>query len=294
MQKLATIVAASGFLACAGAAQAGTARLVLESNADRSGGAELFQASYASYADFLGNAANSTGFLNQDIGADYSVADIAYDHGAYRLLLESNADKSGGAELFVASYNSWADVLNNTASSTQFLDQDIGADYSVHGFTYDGDAYRLLLESNADKSGGAELFIASYSSYADFLGNTASATQFLDQDIGGDYSVAGLGFDNGAYRLLLESNADKSGGAELFIASYNSYADFLGNTASATQFLDQDIGGDYSVHGFEFETDPAGPGNGGGGVPEPATWMMMLAGFAGIGAVRRRLRPQVA
>uniref|UniRef100_UPI003982F4AA PEPxxWA-CTERM sorting domain-containing protein n=1 Tax=Phenylobacterium sp. TaxID=1871053 RepID=UPI003982F4AA len=35
-------------------------------------------------------------------------------------------------------------------------------------------------------------------------------------------------------------------------------------------------------------------GTGGGGVPEPATWAVMLVGFAGIGAALRRRRPRAA
>lgn len=51
MPKFVAILAAGGLLACAGLAQAGTARLILESNENRGPGDELFQLSYPSYED---------------------------------------------------------------------------------------------------------------------------------------------------------------------------------------------------------------------------------------------------
>ena len=45
-----------------------------------------------------------------------------------------------------------------------------------------------------------------------------------------------------------------------------------------------------SVGGVDSPLVPGGGGNGAGGVPEPATWGLMIVGFGGIGAAIRRRR----
>ncbi len=65
----------------------------------------------------------------------------------------------------------------------------------------------------------------------------------------------------------------------------------MNNTGASNVGVGDDF--DILVEGFtdtEY-TDPVRDGgDGGGGVPEPAAWAMMLAGFAGIGAMARRRR----
>ncbi len=76
-------------------------------------------------------------------------------HGSqYRLLLERNADAAGGSEVFLATFGSFADLLNSTVASAAFSQVNINPDFRVGGLTYDGQ-YRLLLERNADAAGAA-------------------------------------------------------------------------------------------------------------------------------------------
>jgi len=49
----------------------------------------------------------------------------------------------------------------------------------------------------------------------------------------------------------------------------------------------------FDATGYTLELSP-GVGNGAPGVPEPATWAMMLMGFGGLGAAMRSLRRQIA
>jgi hypothetical protein len=74
--------------------------------------------------------------------------------------------------------------------------------------------------------------------------------------------------------------------------SYNGLSFFATGTDATITFTDNTAPGggggsnlaldDVTVNGFG--------GNGAGGVPEPATWAMMLAGFGGLGAVMRKAR----
>ena len=48
--------------------------------------------------------------------------------------------------------------------------------------------------------------------------------------------------------------------------------------------------GDANVTGGVAYVPTAGPGPGGPGIPEPATWAMLIMGFGGVGAIMRRRR----
>jgi hypothetical protein len=61
--------------------------------------------------------------------------------GTYRLMLESRTDAGSGQEIYLATFNSFADLLSATASSNGFSLLDIQPAFSVVGLTYDG-AYR--------------------------------------------------------------------------------------------------------------------------------------------------------
>src|SRR5262245_37172360 len=76
----------------------------------------------------------------------------------YGMLLESDADRNGGAELYALTYKNWDDVLANNIDQQGYAAIDINPLFSTAGFTFDGSAYRMLLESNDDRNSGAELY----------------------------------------------------------------------------------------------------------------------------------------
>src|SRR4029079_19659597 len=82
--------------------------VLLESNADRNAGNELYQVTYNSWADVLSNTIAAQGFLPLDLNPLFSNADLTFDVTAYRLLLESDADRNASNELYQVTYNSWA------------------------------------------------------------------------------------------------------------------------------------------------------------------------------------------
>jgi hypothetical protein len=259
------------------------AHLLLEARADSPTGSALFSVNYANHADFVAGAFTSQATL-PGVANGFAIADVANDHGVYRLLAESRTDQAAGSELFAINYNNYADLQTNTFSSQAALQIDIAPDFSVRGFTYGDGAYHLLLESRNDAAAGAELFLIDYQNYADLVSNTFSAQAAMQADIAPNFSVAGLAFDNGAYRLLLESNADLPGGSELFELNYASKAALIANAFSSQIALSADVAPDFSALGYEYDS------RAGGGVPEPASWAMMLLGFGAIGAMVRRRR----
>lgn len=174
--------------------------------------------------------------------------------GPVRLFFERDVDGQAGNELAVVSYPTFADVIANTISNTQFSQVDVDPNYSVRGVTYDGSAYRIFFERDVDGQAGNELAVVSYTTLADFVGNTVSVTQFSQIDIDPSFSIGGVTYDATGYHVLFERDIDGQAGNELALVSYASLADLIGNTTSVTQFTQIDVDPNYSVGGFAFDS----------------------------------------
>ena len=77
-----------------------------------------------------------------------------------------------------------------------------------------------------------------------------------------------------------------TGDWQLFQASWNSGASTTANIALVNQNL--------AFNGNDFALDDIGLSTAPAGVPEPASWALMLAGFTGLGAMLRRRRAALA
>lgn len=234
--------------------QAGPFRMLVESNEDRNAGAEVFQASFGDYGDLLDANSLDAGFTDINIGPNFNIAGLAYD-GAYRLLVESNEDRNGGAELFAATFDTFEDLSNANSSDTQFTQVNIGPNFSVGGLAYDG-SYRLLLESDEDRNGGAEVFAATFASFTDLLSSNASDSAFSQINIGPNFNLAGLAFD-GIYRMLVESIEDRNAGAEVFSVDFLSFDALMSSTQSDAGFTNLNIGPNFNTRGLAFEQNIA-------------------------------------
>ncbi len=275
--------AALAGLIAGSAAGAAEISVLLESDADRAGGDELFLLSFASVDDLESDTRLGGAFLPQDIAASFSTGAAFYD-GDYHILLESDADRAGGDELFLLSFDTFGDISSDTRLGGAFLPQDIAASFSVGAAFYDGD-YHFLLESDADRAGGDELFLLSFDTFGDIASDTRLGGAFLPQDIAASFSV-GAAFYDGDYHILLESDADRAGGDELFLLSFDTFGDISSDTRLGGAFLPQDIAASFSV-GASFaqfdETDGEGPAP----VPLPATLPLLLLGLGAIRVARR-------
>lgn len=270
----------AGFLSITSTATASTFRVMLESDENRAAGAEIFMASYGTYEDVVSSNAASLGFSQLDVGANFSVGGLAYD-GQYRVMLESNDNRGAGAEVFMASFDTFDDLMSANAASLSFSQLNVGTDFSVGGFAYDGQ-YRVMLESDENRNAGAEIFMASYDTFDDLLAANAASLGFSQLNVGTNFSVGGLAYD-GQYRVMLESDENRNAGAEIFMASYDSFDDLMASNAGSLTFSQLNVGANFSVGGFAFEPDPITP------VPLPASGLMLVS-VLGAGAAARRAR----
>ncbi|MEO0978577.1 MAG: hypothetical protein AAFY24_15020, partial [Pseudomonadota bacterium] len=199
---------------CITSAQASTFQLLVESNDDRAAGSEVFAVTYDTFDDVLGANFSSRGFSQIDVGPNFSIGGLAYD-GQFRLMLESNDDRENGSEVFMATYDTYNDLLNADFSSRGFSQINVGAQFSVGGLAYDGQ-FRLMLESNDDRLAGSEVFMATLDTFDDVLNFNfnSSAIGFSQINVGPDFSIGGLAYD-GQFRLMLESNDDRLAGSEV-------------------------------------------------------------------------------
>lgn len=259
----------------------GVTRLLLESNANLED-EEVFLVTYNTQAHLVSNTIDAQAFSNLNINEDFSAGDFAIDSGGYHLLLESNANLEN-EEVFLVNYASFADFETNTIQSQQFLSLNINEDFSIGGFTFDGSAYHVLLESNANLE-DEEVFLVTYNSWDHFLSNTIDSQGFIDLNINEDFSLGGLAYTGDVFQILLESNANLEN-EEVFYVEYANLAALINNSIQAQFFLPLNINEDFSMNGFEVE-----PADGGGVIPEPATWASMILGFGLAGTALRRRR----
>jgi hypothetical protein len=89
---------------------------------------------------------------------------------------------------------------------------------------------------------------------------------------------------------LVNPNAHAVGGTTTYAQYFSLYLNLNGSGARVFTLTDSSVGGDTTVNqGFVVGLPPGGGGQA-VGVPEPATWALMLTGFFGAGLVIRRRR----
>jgi|GEM_PF-2379222 len=288
MNANAALVIASVLLSAALPAQAVPYGVLLESNGDRGANNEVYALTYDQWTDALANNIATQSFTPLDINPLFGLTGFTFDGSVYRMLLESNGDRGANNEIYALTYNSWNDVLTNTIAEQYFLPLDINPVFSAAGLMYDGIAYRMLLESDADRGANNEIYALTYNTWADVLTNTISEQYFLPLDINPVFSMADVTWDGTAYRMLLESNADRGANNEIYALTYNSWADLVANNIGPQSFTPLDINPVFSIGGFgalAFPTTSEPPRN----VPEPSTLALFVLGLAWLAKARRGL-----
>ena len=86
------------------------------------------------------------------------------------------------------------------------------------------------------------------------------------------------------FQTLLERDTDSGAGDEVYLLTYNSFADLLSDNQAAGSFSQLNINSNFSAGGLVAEVQPAA-------VPEPPTLAILGFGLVGVGLMRRRRRP---
>ena len=261
-------------------AQAGPFRMLLESDEDRADDFEVFGLSYPTFDDLLDHNADLDGFGGLNIGPQFSIGGLAYD-GQYRLLVERDTDAETGSEVAFATFETYEDLLSGNVTEQGFTQLNIGANFGVGGFAYDGQ-YRLLVESNEDRLGGSEIALASFASFDDLVDSQIASQGFSQLNVGAGFNVTGFAFDD-AYRLVLESITDRATN-EVFGLSFADFDDLLSSTflPGASGFTPLNVGPNFSSAGLAFEFEDVV-----NEVPEPSS-LSLLFGSAMLLVLRRR------
>lgn len=265
--------------------------LLLQTRNDASAGSEVFLASYADLNTLRSSTLTApTGFTQINVASTFQIRGMTWDGTAWRVLLQTRDDASAGSEVFLASYASLDALIASTLTApTGFTQINVASTFQIAGFTWDGDAYRLLLQTRTDAGAGNEVFLASYTDLASLTASTLTApTGFTQINIASTFEINDFTWDGSAYRLLLQTRADAPAGSEVFLASYVNLDALRASTLTApTGFTQINVASTFRVAGLGSVTTITDPPP--GGVPEPASWALLLAGFGATG-VRLRFR----
>ena len=191
----AAAVAPSLAMATAAKADSVTYRMMLQTRADTAAPNEVFVASYADYASLqAGTLGPGSGFTNIGISQNFNIAGLTHDGSAYRMMLQTRADTAAPNEVFIASYADYASLQAGTLGpGSGFTNIGISQNFRIAGLAYDGSAYRVMLQTRADTAAPNEVFIASYSSFANLQAATLGpGSGFTNIGISQSFIIGGL------------------------------------------------------------------------------------------------------
>ena len=166
-------------------------------------------------------------------------------------------------------------TISNADGFTEYLEDYAHAEaYSWAGeFNY----HEVILFNNGDSGATTITFATPLSS---ILHVEAQA------NYGGDFTESMRVYDGATLLGTVSANADNTPGVQAAEGTMP-YLSYVSGSADITSIV---ISTTNSGSGFAL----GGTGGMGGGVPEPATWAMMLVGFGGLGAAMRSTRRKQA
>jgi hypothetical protein len=116
----------------------------------------------------------------------------------------------------------------------------------------------------------------------------SSAVISILLDGGWDIDFTSVSLDGNAFTLQTGDPAESWKLTSADLTAGNHSIHIIGTVIASTQ-------SDAGSYGGTLNVSAEGNNNPGGGIPEPATWAMMITGFGGVGAIiRRRRTPMLA
>jgi hypothetical protein len=272
-------------------------QLLLQSRADSAAPNEVYLASYSSLDNLIAGAIGSPSTYTQvGISSAFQINGLTWDGSGYRMLLQSRADSAAPNEVYLASYSNLDNLIAGAIGTPSTYTQiGISAAFKIAGLTWDGTAYRMLLQSRVDSAAPNEVYLASYATLDDLIaGGIGAPSTYTQIGISGAFEITDFTYDGGGYRMLLQSRADSAAPNEVYLASYANLDNLIdGAIGSPSTYTQIGISGAFKIAGFSSVTttigDPPPPG-----VPEPMAWSLMIIGFGATGVVMRRRREQLA
>ncbi len=291
---LAGAIVALGWVGAANAASTTNYQVLLQSRVDTTAPFDVFLATFNTLNDvYSANLGNPTGYTQIDVAPNYQIDGFTQDPGGYRVILQTRTDSSPPFEVFTASFATLNDVFSGASgANTGYTQIDVAPSYQIVGLTWDGSAYRALLETRVDSTAPFEVFLASFATLNDlFSANLGSPAGYTQVDVAPNYQITDFTWDGSAYRVMLETRTDSTAPFEVFVASFATLNDLIsGNSGSTTGYSQIDVAPAYQVVGFASTTTFTPPPPPPPTVPEPATWALMTIGVGLLGASLRRRR----
>lgn len=130
----------AGFSIGGFAVDGGIYRVLIESDLDAAGGSELFLLSFNSLGEFLAGDHSASQTLQLDVSARFSLGGFTVEGDVYRLLFESDLDAAGGSEVFLASFNSLAELIAGTPATSLASLLDVSPGFSIAGLVIEATA----------------------------------------------------------------------------------------------------------------------------------------------------------
>lgn len=159
-----------------------------------------------------------------------------------QLLVEAVSDTSAPNEVYLASFDTLADLVTaNLASPAELTQIDLAPQSTIRGFTHGDGLYQLLIETESGPANAPSVRHVAYDSLADLvLDNPASGPTLTLVLPGPANSYAGFTKADSGYYLIDQTDTDAPPGSDVVVQSAASIGDLLAGSvlsfATAIEF----------------------------------------------------------
>ncbi len=204
---------------------------------------------------------------------------------ALGIMFETDADAASGEELAFVTYPTLQNALDGADGDERFSAIDVAPGFGSRGVTWDGDAFVVMFETDADALSGRELAFVRYPTLQDVIDGADGDERFSAIDVAPGFGSRGLTWDGSRFLLMFETDADALSGRELAFIAYPTWQDVLDGSNGDERFSAIDVAPEFGSAGlFSAPATESAVGE----VPLPATLGPLGAAALLLGALRRR------